>query len=527
MPDTANSPSTAINAESINQALKKFADLGVAQARAAFSLGWGVGQIFDLLPDNGSADHSQDEPRDTPRGDAPPPAGPAAPPASPGNPAPHTDASDSMPQQGNSGAEVATVARTGPREPQQAGFPDLNRKWKEVESLLLDAYDLAPWAQLDVRRAEMKVALNELFSGSDDATSLIAQLSSVTKRSELAKLNTDFVIACTTLDTTFATRAASETSAPPPLSTRVVLVKAYEVGRLLSVANAEARHQSQPPSPAQPVKRHLPESEKFTKLFAPGNVLERAQVLLGDLHATVPAAAAYSACQHIQKWRLALHQVSDADRADAVDLLDQTYIWQALLSGQTPGTAYLHADSWPQAADSLLASNRWPAVVRRFWHTIIGKILFALLGLAILIYIAAFVLPQIFPKSSGTQSGTWLAALVTAAAAAAGIFHISRKTATSALGKGFEVVEPLLLEAEIQEAIAVATLRLTRDKDDPAATHRRSLATSPDVPPERPGGGAATTERRHSRRKKGDRNANPSGFRASGYRHAETGLGHK
>jgi hypothetical protein len=291
------------------------------------------------------------------------------------------------------------------------------------------------------------------------------------QRDALCLFHQAFVVSCATLEATTAPtsdRAAKGGAAASPVG----LAKCYEAGRILAGISITGSTDRSIDLKALLTLR----SQSLKASDVEGGAADRAHALLGDIRGSLPSAAAYSAARHLEDWSAWLNGENLDSAADYATistkpeqiraaLTEQGHVWHTILCGQTLARDYLVPTSYADAGDHLLLhwANGAQSLVRSFLRTIVGKAVVVVLFTALAIFVSAFAIALHDPHASGAKSGLSLAAILTAAGTAAGTFHITRQRISTTVGEIWSLVEPVLVEAEMKEAIAQSTRRLPVD----------------------------------------------------------------
>ena len=214
-------------------------------------------------------------------------------------------------------------------------------------------------------------------------------------------------------------------------------------------------------------------------LNAPGQVdinapdTYRIRALLGSLRDSFPSSAANAVARNIEDWAAWVNGERISTAAPDFSgqplgtcqtaMKEQGKVWESILTGQSRGRDYLGVASYPDAADHLIVawSGILDSIVRTLRKTIVGRTLLILFAVGILL--AALAIAVSFLKTqnpSGAETTVvTVGGLIAAIAGAAGI-HVNRTQINSVVAKAWQMAESVLVEAEIVEAIAVATRRL-------------------------------------------------------------------
>jgi hypothetical protein len=401
--------------ESFAEAFGNFGDPGVDQARACVAVGWAMADLVSLLP------------------------------------------------------QVIGKDPTGGR-----GLPNA-----ECPLGLTTVQDLSPVTQWEVRIVQIRVALGVLTFPQDWPAPNVASLEldgvkdQQAAEKALCAFHEAFLVSCAAVEANTAPTSSRAAKAADSAATPVGLTKCYEVGRLL--AGITITGATNDKLTADDIT-HLLTLRSLQESDGDVSAADRAHALLGDIRASLPSAAAYSVARHLEDWS-AWANGADFDSAANLSTLgsqpsriraalaEQGQVWHTILSGQTLPRDYLVPTSYADAGDHLLLhwTDRAQSLVRSFLRTIVGKAVLVILLVALAVFLSAFIIALQDPHTSGAKSGLSLAAVLTSFGAAAGTLHVSRQRISSTVGEIWSLVEPVLVDAELKEAIAQATRRLPAD----------------------------------------------------------------
>ena len=186
--------------------------------------------------------------------------------------------------------------------------------------------------------------------------------------------------------------------------------------------------------------------------------LGNAYLWLNDLHSLLPERASYAVSGTLMAWQDWVDGNKGVIPTDASSqgrfhqaLHDQGESWRQLLCGEKPGKDYLTADNYNSAG------NR---VTKRFLSMIFGFIRGWWYAIA-LCFMALAVVGVVIVQFTPAHRPLFPAVILTTATA----LGISWKTVTATLGKVAKRAEGPLWEAEVNEAIVLATTHLPNFKE--------------------------------------------------------------